>query len=68
MHPQIGKPSPPLIEHSLLLDEMRAARAFGMDAYLNASRELQALMVATQMADAAINAFRQWDMHPENNK
>ena len=62
MHPQPGKPRPPTIEHSLLLDEMRAARAFGMGAYLNAPRELQALMVGTQMADSAISSFRQWDM------
>lgn len=66
MHPQIGKPIPPRIEHNLLLDQMRAARAYV--SYWNEPREMQALMVASMLADTTINAFRAYDMNPANNK
>lgn len=43
-------------------------KEYGGAFYLNAGRELQALMVAQLRTDAAINAFRAWDMNPNNNK
>lgn len=58
----------PDIQHNLLLSELRAMKEYGGAFYLNAGRELQALMVAQLRADAAINAFRAWDMNPNNNK
>lgn len=66
MHNQPGKPRMPDIQHNLLLSELRTMKEYGGAFYLNSTRELQALMVAQLRTDAAINAFRAWDLSPNN--
>lgn len=68
LHDQPGKPRRPVIEHTTLLSQMRAMKEYGGSFFLGSDFELQALMVAQLRVDAAINAFRTWDMNPNNSK
>lgn len=65
---QPGKPRKPVVEYNNLLSMMRAARAYGWDAFWNASHEAKLLMVGQMLTDSAIDAFTRYDMNPANNK
>ena len=66
LHDQPGKPRRPVIEHNTLLSQLRAMKEYGGEFFVSSTRELQALMVGQLRVDAAINAFRTWDMNPNN--
>ncbi len=56
------------MEANTIWDEMKAARAYGFDAYWKASREWRALMVAEMTVTNALEALTRYDSVEHKDK
>jgi hypothetical protein len=66
LRPQVGHPR--IATEGLLLDEMRAARAYGYEAYWSADQGMKALMVAQLWVDTALEAMRLHDLREHGKR
>lgn len=64
--PKLGQPLPPTINHDRLTAMMQAADHYGFEAFWNATRDWQAIMVAHMLLDKVEHALKLYDSDPRN--